>query len=61
MNLYFVDSDEAMQRGNEALNAPSLQFLCSVKPFIATNFYLALFVLSPLIFKENYRLVLYRR
>jgi hypothetical protein len=27
MNLYFVDSDEAMKRGNEALNASSLQFL----------------------------------
>jgi hypothetical protein len=27
MNLYFVDSDEAMKRGNEALNASLLQFL----------------------------------
>jgi hypothetical protein len=27
MNLYSVDSDEAMKRGNEALNASSLQFL----------------------------------
>jgi hypothetical protein len=24
MNLYFVDSDEAMKRGDEALNASSL-------------------------------------
>jgi hypothetical protein len=27
MNLYFVDSDEVMKRGNDALNASSLQFL----------------------------------
>jgi hypothetical protein len=39
MNLYFFDSDEAMKRGDEALNASSLQFLRSVKRFIATNFY----------------------
>jgi hypothetical protein len=27
MNLYFIDSDEVMKRGNEALNTSSLQFL----------------------------------
>ncbi len=27
MDLYSVDSDEAMKRGDEALNASSLQFL----------------------------------
>ncbi len=36
MNLYSVDSDEAMKQGNEALNASSLQFLTSVKRFIAS-------------------------
>jgi hypothetical protein len=30
MDLYSVDSDEAMKRGDEALNASSLQFLRSV-------------------------------
>ncbi len=38
MDLYNVDSDEAMKRGDEALNASSLQFLSSVKFFIATIF-----------------------
>jgi hypothetical protein len=37
MNLYFNDSDEAMTRGDEALNASSLQFLRSVKRFIASS------------------------
>jgi hypothetical protein len=37
MNLYFVDSDEAMKRGDEALNASSLKFLRSVKRFIALS------------------------
>jgi hypothetical protein len=37
MNLYFVDSDEAMKRGDEALNASSLKFLRSVKRFIASS------------------------
>jgi hypothetical protein len=36
MDLYCVDSDEAMKQGDEALNASSLQFLCIVKPFIAS-------------------------
>jgi hypothetical protein len=36
MDLYSVDSDEAMKRGNEAFSASSLQFLSSVKCFIAT-------------------------
>jgi hypothetical protein len=30
MTLHNVDSDEAMKRGDEALNASSLQFLRSV-------------------------------
>jgi hypothetical protein len=38
MDLYSVASDEAMKQGNEALNASSLQFLSSVKRFIATFF-----------------------
>jgi hypothetical protein len=38
MDLYSVDSDEAMKRGDEALNASLLQFLSSVKRFIATIF-----------------------
>jgi hypothetical protein len=37
MNLYFVDSDEAMKRDDEALNASSLQFLRSVKRFTASS------------------------
>jgi hypothetical protein len=41
MNLYSVDSDEAMKRGDEALNASSLQFLRSVKRFIASIFHSA--------------------
>jgi hypothetical protein len=36
MDLLSVDSDEAMKRGYEALNASSLQFLRRVKCFIAT-------------------------
>jgi hypothetical protein len=36
MDLYSIDSDEAMKRGDEALNASSLQFLSSVKGFIAS-------------------------
>jgi hypothetical protein len=31
IDLYIVDSDEAMKQGNEALNALSLQFLSSDK------------------------------
>jgi hypothetical protein len=38
MNSHNVDSDEAMKRGDEALNATSLQFLRSVKRFITTIF-----------------------
>jgi hypothetical protein len=36
MNLYSVDSDEAMKRGDEAFNGSSLSFLRSVKRFIAS-------------------------
>jgi hypothetical protein len=61
MNLYSVDSDEAMKRGDEAFNGSSLQFLRSVKRFMASIFYLALNASSPLILKKNRRLTLYRR
>jgi hypothetical protein len=61
MTLNSVDRDEAMKRGNDALNASSLLFLRSVKRFIATIFYSALNVSSPLIFKRNHRLTLHRR
>jgi hypothetical protein len=37
MDEYSVDSDEAMKRGNEALNASLLQFLSIVKRFIASS------------------------
>jgi hypothetical protein len=61
MNLYSVDSDEAMKQGDEAFNASSLQFLKSVKRFIASIFYSALNASSPLILKKNRRLALYHR
>ncbi len=41
MDLYSVDSNEAMKGGYEAVNALSLQFLSSVKRFIVTNFFLS--------------------
>jgi hypothetical protein len=37
MELYSVASDEAMKRGNEAFNGSSLQFLRSIKHFIASS------------------------
>jgi hypothetical protein len=37
MDIYSVDSNEAMKRGNEALNASLLQFLSIVKRFIASS------------------------
>jgi hypothetical protein len=37
IDFYNVDSDEAVKRGDEALNASSLQFLRSVKRFIASS------------------------
>jgi hypothetical protein len=37
MDLYSVDTDEAMKRGDESLNASSLQFLSIVKRFIASS------------------------
>jgi hypothetical protein len=60
MNLYSVDSDEAMKQGDEALNASLLKFLGSVKHFIATIFYSALNASSPLILKKNCCLTLHR-
>jgi hypothetical protein len=59
--LYSVDSDEAMKRGDEAFNGSSLQFLRSVKRFIASIFYSASNASSPLILKKNHHLTLYRR
>jgi hypothetical protein len=37
MDIHSVDSNEAMKRGDEALNASSLQFLSIVKLFIASS------------------------
>jgi hypothetical protein len=37
MNSYSVDSNEVMKQGNEALNASSLQFLRSIKRFMALS------------------------
>jgi hypothetical protein len=37
MEFYSVDRDEAMKRGDEALNASSLKFLSIVKHFIASS------------------------
>jgi hypothetical protein len=59
MNLNSVESDEAMKRGDEALNASLLLFLRSVKRFIATVFDPALNASSPLLFKRNHRLMLH--
>jgi hypothetical protein len=69
MYLFSVDSNEAMKRGDKALNASSLQFLSSVKPFIASKLQVFLCVKrfiavtfyektsysasSPLLFKRN--------
>ncbi len=50
-----------MKRGDEAFNGSSLQFLRSVKRFIASIFYSALNASSLLILKKNRRLTLYRR
>jgi hypothetical protein len=65
MDSHNVNSNEAMKRGDEALtasfNASSLQFLRSVKVFIATIFYSALKASSPLLFKENHCLTLHCR
>jgi hypothetical protein len=61
MELYTVDSNEAMKRGDEVFNGSSLQFLRSFKRFIASIFYSALNASSLLIFKKNCCLTLYRR
>jgi hypothetical protein len=69
IDIYSVDSDEAMKRGDEALNASSFQFLSivkrciassqrfllSVKRFIAVHFYrkTSFNASSPLLFKRN--------
>jgi hypothetical protein len=50
-----------MKRGDEALNASSLQVLRSVKHFIATIVYPALNASTPLLFKEICCLTLHRR
>jgi hypothetical protein len=59
MDLFSVDSDEAMKQGNEALNTFSLQFL-SVKRFIAPFFFSALNALLPLLFMKKHSLTLHR-
>jgi hypothetical protein len=51
--FYSVDSDEA-------LNTSSLQFLRSIKRFIATTFFPAFNGSSPLLLMENHRLTLHR-
>jgi hypothetical protein len=61
MEIYSVDSDEAMKRGDEALNASSLQFLSIVKRFITTIFSGAINASSLLLFMEIHRLSLHRR
>jgi hypothetical protein len=61
MDLYSVDSNEGMKRGNEALNASSLQFLSSVKRFIATIFFSALNASLPILFMGKHHLTLHRR
>jgi hypothetical protein len=38
MDVYSVDSDEAMKQGDKALNASSLQFLSIIYRFIAMIF-----------------------
>jgi hypothetical protein len=43
-NLYSVDSDEAMKRGDEAFNGSSLQFFRSVKRFTLHRFNMLLSV-----------------
>jgi hypothetical protein len=49
-----------MKQGGEVFNGSSLQFLRSVKRFIASIFYSALNASSPLILKKNHHLTLYR-
>ncbi len=56
MELYSVDSDEAMKRGDEALNASSLQFLSSV---FMENHRVTLH--RRYFLKEIHRLMLHRR
>jgi hypothetical protein len=50
-----------MKRGDEALNASSLQFLRSVERFIAMIFYAVLNASSQLLFKETHHLTLHCR
>ncbi len=61
MNLYSVDRDEMMKRGDKVLNASSLQFLRSIKPFIATIFYSGFNTSLLLVFKKNLHLILHCR
>jgi hypothetical protein len=48
-----------MKRGDEELNASSLQFLRSVKRFIASILYSVLIASSPLLLKKNCHLMLH--
>jgi hypothetical protein len=61
MDLYSADSDEVMKQGDKALNFSSIQFLSSVKHFIATIFNSALKASSPLLFMKKHCLTLHRR
>jgi hypothetical protein len=60
MDLYSVDSGEAMKGGDEVLNASSLQFLSSVEHFMATIFFSALNASLPLLFVEKHTLTNHR-
>jgi hypothetical protein len=59
MDLYSVDSNEAMKQDDEALKASSLKFLSIVKFFIATIFYSALNASLPSLFIGNHCLSLH--
>jgi hypothetical protein len=50
-----------MKQGDKALNASLLQFLSSVKHFIAAIFLSALNASSPLFVVEKHQLTLHRR
>jgi hypothetical protein len=61
MDLYSVDSDDAIKRGYEALNASLLQFLSSVKLFIASSlkFFLSVKHFIAVTFYRKTRLMLH--
>ncbi len=62
MDLYSIDSNEAMKWGDEALNASSLQFLSRAKRFIASLLqFWALNVSLLLLFMEKHHLTFFCR